>query len=373
MCIVENYPLNQLSLFLMRNSVAPSSQHTYEIGWRIWCGFAGSCGFDPLISETSPSSVVMHPFSSFQIAAAVAFIAYCFFSKKLSPATIATYLASVGYYYRLNGISAGFLHSDAVDMARSGASLLHRQLRPVRDTSTLPCSLEMILTYQRSVPAAYEKHHAVITGMLLGFSLLLRVSEYVALPTSSHFLRSQDVTFVLHSGAHIPSHMVSEALWPQVTKVVFLIRSAKNDSEGSGNRMVFSRKDCVDSTTFCICRVTFDWATRARLVLDDAFLSYRQLWQVSYKDINTAVKEAAVMAGLNPARFSTHSLRYGGASALAAAGTSYYSIQQYGRWKSSIFLQYLKLSEEVFNRAFASLSHANNLSTNDIRLMFPNK
>jgi hypothetical protein len=45
----------------------------------------------------------------------------------------------------------------------------------------------------------------------------------------------------------------------------------------------------------------------------------------------------AIYFSLDPTRISSHSLRIGGASALAAAGVPDYIILDMGRWKSLVF------------------------------------
>lgn len=365
--IGSSVSLHQLGGVLMQNSVTPSSLRTYSIGWDAWCHFASEFQFDPYLGLREHQKLDMLPPAS----VTVAFIAYCFFLRRLSPATISTYLAGVGFHFRFAGLDTAFLSSTQVDMAKSGALLLARRDATAGQTTTLPCSLDMILAYARSVPVGYERYHAIVTGMLLGFSLLLRVSEYVALPNSNHHFRSQDVTFALCDGSTRASHSIQVDDWSQITKVIFLVRSAKNDTQGHGNKMIFARRPTEATSGVCICKVTFDWAVRARLQPDDPFLSYRQQWHVSYSEINQAVKAAATLARLPQARFSTHSLRYGGASALAAAGVSHYGIQLYGRWHSTAFLQYLKMSEAVFNRTLDVILTSDSLSVADIRHLFP--
>ena len=67
---------------------------------------------------------------------------------------------------------------------------------------------------------------------------------------------------------------------------------------------------------------------------------------VSDRDINTAVKWAALHDGLygqgyNPARISSHSLRAGGAMALKLAGEEVRPIKLVGRWSSETFVTYI--------------------------------
>ena len=58
---------------------------------------------------------------------------------------------------------------------------------------------------------------------------------------------------------------------------------------------------------------------------------------------------------LDPNRYSTHSLRIGGASALAAAGHPDWFIKKMGRWKSLAFLMYIQFGKSSMQQAYKTL------------------
>ena len=90
---------------------------------------------------------------------------------------------------------------------------------------------------------------------------------------------------------------------------------------------------------------------------DHPFFSYRGEWALTSDEMNKVIKQTArTFSGLNPAVFETHSLHIGGASALAASGINDSIIQIMGRWKSSAFLRYIRLSTQAFSLAADSLS-----------------
>ena len=66
-------------------------------------------------------------------------------------------------------------------------------------------------------------------------------------------------------------------------------------------------------------------------------------------------------------RFTPHSLRYGGASTLAAANIPQYKIQMAGRWKSDAFLIYIKESFQIFVQTQAALANPALLQVSDIK------
>ena len=78
------------------------------------------------------------------------------------------------------------------------------------------------------------------------------------------------------------------------------------------------------------------------------------------------MKLTASSFGLLPQLFHPHSLRIGGASAMAAAGLPDYLIQKMGRWKSLAFLMYIRLSKNAFDRAVAVLTDPHGLCAADV-------
>ena len=61
---------------------------------------------------------------------------------------------------------------------------------------------------------------------------------------------------------------------------------------------------------------------------------------VSRDQMARAVKRAAAGCGRDPARYSTHSWRSGGATALVAQGVSVAANQRLGRWTSDTWVRY---------------------------------
>ena len=80
---------------------------------------------------------------------------------------------------------------------------------------------------------------------------------------------------------------------------------------------------------FCVTSDAFRWAQRARPRGSDSYFSYRNRWQLTPDEYRLTIKQVAKRMGLDPIRYSSHSLRIAGASALAAAGKPDWFIKQY--------------------------------------------
>ena len=133
--------------------------------------------------------------------------------------------------------------------------------------------------------------------------------------------------------------------------------AAKNDVEREGHRFHYSRRRVSSVVAFDLVEILFNWAVTARLRPRDWFLSFRQTWKLSYLVLQDSIKKTARLMSLDPSKFSTHSLRIGGASVLAAAGVPDYVIMTLGRWKSLAFLGYIRLASKVFSSALDVLSN----------------
>lgn len=347
---------------LVNNSVSVGSRKQYNIAWAHWVRFhkcyqiEGGCE-----DRLSTSRLLVKP----AVERGLAFIAYLFHFLHLQASTINNYLAGVAFHLKCRQVDTSFLHSAVMQMARSGVTLLSRGKKAACERGALPFTWSMILAYKQHNSLSVARNHCTYTALAIAFTLLLRVSEYIRSP-SNHFLRSQDVVFVLNSGETIPSFRLTASSFSNVASVIFIIRSAKNDQLGESHRLCYPKREDT-SLQACICSIAMEWARRAELTADRPFLSYHRRWCLTRRDVDAAVKSMAKHFGLAVHRFSPHSLRYGGASALAARGVPDSIIQSSGRWRSLAFLQYLKLSHHVMTRSLDVLTDPSTFTVEDVR------
>lgn len=341
----------------------PSSQETYLTGWKSWLQYTKDLHVDPFLRTCPadfPSTSSMFDFPTICL---INFMFVRFHIQKLSAATILTYCAGIKFHFKCANVDTSFFQAFVAVMARAALALMCRQRIAKSEASRLPFTLDLILRYRRSSGLLTYKQRCVYTAMRLAFLLLLRVSEYT-ITKANHFLRAEDITFVLPTG-YVSSFDLSSAQALQVIGVLITIRSAKNDKYKEGHRFFFPRVD-PGPNDGCICSLLLQWALEARLRPGQQFFSYRSMWRMSGTDVSDALQGIARTVHLDPARFTPHSLRYGGASALAAANVPTYLIQQLGRWKSLAFLQYIKLSEQLLSLAQIHLSDPHLLTVDAI-------
>ena len=116
------------------------------------------------------------------------------------------------------------------------------------------------------------------------------------------------------------------------------VPSAKNDIYRTGRFHYGSAHRPVDGVD--ICRELYDHAVSSTLLPDNPFFSmrlpggHRQIR--TYAVMRLAVKAAAMRLGVDPSKFSLHSLRIGGACALRAAGAPLSMILFMGRHQGTL-------------------------------------
>ena len=73
----------------------------------------------------------------------------------------------------------------------------------------------------------------------------------------------------------------------------------------------------------------------------DPFITWADGKPVTRLDLQAVISRAAVACGDDPSRMGSHSLRFGGATALWAAFRDSALVQRWGRWQSEAFHGYL--------------------------------
>jgi hypothetical protein len=156
----------------------------------------------------------------------------------------------------------------------------------------------------------------------------------------------------------VPSHEVGTKNYKNVTCCIVNIRSAKNDAAGRGHRYFFGRcNPDTDRSTYCITWILWRYVQHARPGSRRPFFHIPTLkWTLKPTYLNKKLQGMAKMYGLDPSRVSSHSLRIGGATAMAAAGMSEFEIKQMGGWKSDVFLDYARNTTQLFERARSALA-----------------
>ena len=172
-----------------------------------------------------------------------------------------------------------------------------------------------------------EKESSCIKAALtLAFYGFLRVSEYTVTASNTKFLRRKDVKL-------------------SITHLKVELRKSKTDQfSKSVVRIYFNNKiDCPGANMKEYLRINPYPRNSPLLMFRGKPLTPRAF--------NEVFRNLVHRSGLNPKKFSSHSLRSGAASTAAECGVPSWLIQKLGRWKSGCYKNYIpdpqKLSQRV--------------------------
>jgi len=333
------------------------------------------------MSTIPPSYTASVQVYDYKVTTVGAFMSFLAFELNLSPSTVTTYVQGVRDAFRQEHISLEVFAHPVLVQLKAAIQLDFRAVREhASNFVTLPFTIEMVVILRDNVTNMADfKQHASYVATTMSITMICRVSELV--PTEAdHYTRSKDVVFHLSdpvSNTTFDCQAINACNFcvNQLLGVTTLIRSAKNDLEGEGHKCSFSVIKLSNEVAFCVATTMFEWARTARPLPDDPFLSHHGghlgRWFLTKHIYNDAIKKTAKMSGFDPARFSTHSCRIGGATLLAAAGHPNHYIQRAGRWKSLAFLGYIRWAISSMNSALVTLVNPLVFTNNDMLRLNP--
>ena len=319
---------------------------------------------------------------SFRETCILGFLNYLHVFKGVAPTTVMQYLSATRFFLaNCNVVTTWIDSSEAIKRTSTGMELMYRAIEGNKksDTTTFPMCTDMIMFTARSVlDTTTLAGQGEATAMKFASCCLARSCEYMLKTKTDHHVRACDIRFGIYSQTGDASRLtvtadrVHEISLAQVLDMVVTVRSAKNDECGIGSRMCYSKTN-IDENARAYDFVTdmFLWAQRARPgPLEPFFSCKRERWLLTSEHLNATLKHTATHYRLDPSRLSTHSLRIGGASMLAAAGVPDSTIMKMGRWKSLAFLGYIRLACASFDKAVQAISSPATLTASQVQQLF---
>ena len=219
------------------------------------------------------------------------------------------------------------------------------------------------------MPLANALDKAVGDLTLIAFYYLLRVGEYTVKQSRNHSkqtvqFRMKDITFfrknVLGQLRQL-SRLSSDADILSADSATLTLENQKNGWKG-----VCVHQESNGDPLHCPVRALGRRFTHIRRHTgDDAvflstFFAHQARHDVTDKDIRTGIKAAVKILdypsrkGIPIERVDTHSLRSGGANALALSGFSDREIQKMGRWRSATFKEYIREELACFSQGMST-------------------
>ena len=286
---------------LLASALAPSSSLQYQRAWARYSQFTRSVlSVSPLPS--APSTIALY-------------ISHLVTPPNTAaPATLATNISAIAYVHKLSGAEDPTSHFLIRKILKGAA-----KLRPAADQRvpiTHPILLALIQAVPRIAPSAYDRYllQAMFTTMFHGF---LRIGEVTASPHNLQYHQvmlstlAAEITFTSykhHQGQpftlSIPASTAHEVCPVLLLKQYLILRGTS-----SGPLFCSSAKAPIQPGYF-----------RSLLAM------------------------AKAGANLSASHITPHSFRIGAATYAATRGLSSQQIQAMGRWKSSAFQKYVRIS-----------------------------
>ena len=223
----------------------------------------------------------------------------------------------------------------------------------------------------------------VYTEQILSYGHINRTSELIRCPRTQHHLKTEMVHVYLmekegevYDGINYPLNLLEIEInqlddYPDERVCghnLFLINS-KKDPHGKGHANPGIRRlHLPENVVYDMTSVLLRWYRRALPRKGQPFLSSNN-FLVTRTHLNKFHNKLADLYGLDRERVNTHSTRFGGASAMKAAGFSDATIMFMGRWSTLCFLRYIRESIKTRYAVAEALANRNTLTIKDVRLL----
>ena len=206
----------------------------------------------------------------------------------------------------------------------------------------------------------------VVSSELFGSWYLLRKSEFLPRVTAPHSLSSQllrsGIRFLDRDQNRIPYHLIGAI---QVFWLCIEVEFSKADQSGHGRILMHRVQDHQPAD--CVVTRMLQYIIMSRDVFGardgDPLFHVPGLPRYTTESLTAFMRATCHLIGLPASKVSAHSLRYGGATTMAAAGFHDYVIAYYGGWAqgSSSMRKYVKPSNamvETVSRHMADARHS---------------
>jgi len=280
-----------------------------------------------------------------QIHALTAFVAWCLTSQGNQASTISGKLAAVQYFHRAERQLEIPIGAPLVNRALKGVEKTHVG-HGTRPRVRLPISWETLLKGQSLILSWGEGGRVLWLCLALSFFLLTRSEEMFETSAAGihpvHCLRRDDVTFYdEHDRVLLPLQ------WRRAIRADVRFRGHKADQTQRGSTLVRVRevangpRSQIGAGGGAVALLVELMSVHMALPGSAPLCSFRQEGKgevavLGYRRALKALRQIVGQEGYNPMDFGLHSLRIGGATAMAAGGEiSDRVVNDEGRWKGN--------------------------------------
>ena len=368
----------------MKRCLADASFKTYDSAWHSWQRCADFYGFNVDLMAPdgkTPDGKIPLPLATCANLIDL-YIGFECGLRQIKPTSIArTYIPGISKHFVIHSIRNHFkaaAYDDSTQTLLDGYIRIWNEKFPEGQKAKIPFTLVLALEAERLLKAGSIAFAGFATtgptaraaidamrltcALLFGIFFLLRKGEF--LPPSDnqrsahHPLLRRHLRFLDVDHNEIPYHCVgiTRASWLTIT-----IEFSKTDQSGCG-RIVTHHID-VDNPLSCIVQRMEAYIALSRLFGATSDLPLFDIPGFSCLTsyiITALMRRTCQVLGLPFDRISAHSLRYGGATTLAAAGFPEYVIAFYGGWVqgSRAMRKYIKPTPAIIKRVSLHMTQA---------------
>jgi hypothetical protein len=263
----------------------------------------------------------------------------------MAPSSISrSYLPAIAKHFDYQRLDNGFreaINSSWVQLVLDGFSRLYYRQFPEGTRRRRAFTAEFFPAMDPAMTAAFGANRktalhraAESLAVRMGVECMFRKSEYLpgrkatapGQPSKwSRGLSLRDIHFLDAEESRIPLTLLHPHL---VHAATVQIRFSKTDTTDKGRHFTIARAEFPTARDLLQHLVAYAICLRDELQAQDDRDDHC-LFQV---EVAVVLKTTVVYLGMDPSKYTPHSMRYGGATSLAAAGLPLFIIEYYGGW-----------------------------------------
>ena len=319
--------LDQATLALIMDRMAEGTQASYSsqfTWWELFCRARQADPFRIVTNENLKKEEKMF----------LDFVLHSTAENLWAPGTLKMRLAAIAARHTAAGYPNPLERMPRVYMALDGY-----KKRYGKDARRRPVTIEMLRWIRRNTDPEHQFNDAAINAAVqVGFFFLLRASEYVKSEGTKlreyRGMRGCDIR-PRKGGKSVKNFAAAD-------EVVLVIRGSKTDKFNEGDVKNHFR---TNDPEICVIKSLALYQQHAPLRFGEKVVERLFAWDngalIQRAEVQAVLERAAVGVGVDPQYIGSHSLRFGGATALWAAYGDSAMVQRWGRWASDAFQGYL--------------------------------
>ena len=333
-----------------------------------WCAFVRPLGVDPSLQK-NPFHLRVRCLTGFT---AITRSGYFGKGKQVQSGTVSTALTAVGKTVALaHGVNPTKTPGSDKFLPRLQEMLAGWGKEDPATSKKLPVEADVpeLLVKEGLRPGATQRSKAIGDQTLMAWYYLLRngeytIREYGAIDKQTEQFRVKDVTFFRHNAQGRLYQVPRTA--PELEIMTAHCATLKLDNQKNGWKGVCINHEHNGDDIVCAvralgrryCHILRNGGEMSTLL--SAYWEGTTRCDVTDRDVRDSLKWAAECLnypserGIPIALVDTHSLRIGGACALALLGYSDTQIQKMGRWRGATFKEYIREQLACYSKGMST-------------------